>query len=75
MLNKIVEQMQMMYPDATPEEISSNAKKYMVTMAQLITESSNNSQQSQDNSQQQNQRGVSQQRNERTVTDFSNFDL
>lgn len=74
MLNKIVEQMQMMYPDATPEEISSNAKKYMVTMAQLITD---NSQQQQDQNSQQSgqgqQRGNSQQRN--TVTDFSNFDL
>lgn len=74
MLNKIVEQMQFMYPDATPEEISTNAKKYMVTMAQLITDNSNANSQQQD-SQQQGQRGNAQQRNERTVTDFSNFDM
>jgi hypothetical protein len=79
MLNKIVEQMQLMYPDATPEEISTNAKKYMVTMAQLITDNSgggnagggNNSLNATDGSGGgNNQRGGSQ----RVVTDFSNFD-
>lgn len=37
MLKPAIEQIQAMYPDASPEEIKEHAKKYLYTMAQVIT--------------------------------------
>lgn len=71
LLSKVAEQIQMQYPDATPEEIKEKAKIYMGTMAKLITgqiegEAAANT------SQQRSNNGTGQQQNR--VTDFSSFD-
>lgn len=75
MMRSAVTQIEQMFPDASPEEIKVQAKKYLVTMAKLIntqmeTESATNT------NQQQNQRngGGNQQSQQNRVTDFSNFD-
>lgn len=72
LLTKVAEQIQMQYPDASPEEIKEKAKIYMGTMAKLITGQIEGDAAVNTSQQQRGGNGISQQQNR--VTDFSSFD-
>lgn len=69
LLSKVAEQIQQMFPDATPDEIKDHSRKYLKTIADVITNGDTATTNSQNS--QQNQRT-----NEpaNRITDFSKFD-
>lgn len=73
MLNSITNQMQQMYPDASPAEIANHSKNYLRTMAQVITgqiETDNSNASNNDNS----ARSGGRKTPSKAVFDFSQFD-